>query len=224
MLGTVKGRTRSARAASGFFIRPRPGSSTGTTVSSAKMRVEASRSRAAAPRPAGSRPRIGYPQEVGHEEQIRPYTNALWKRAAMTNNDYHKDRIAPGNADDELWLCPGHLRRITQATDFSHLDLRFENAQQGKDFHDLTSGRRRLRPGEKRSSFQTTTTSLVRRWSNQAMQLGAVPATTGGLLLEQPRAARATGRHARTKVGCYKISRHTPNYGRHMLADDRSFS
>ena len=103
----------------------------------------------------------------------------------------------------------------------------FENAQQGKDFHDLTSGRRRLRPGEKRSSFQTTTTSLVRRWSNQAMQLGAVPATTGGLLLEQPRgtpalrggtrvlrldATKSRGTHRITGVTCLQMTGLFPNY------------
>ena len=82
---------------------------------------------------------------------------------------------------------------------FSHLDLRFENAQQGKDFFDLTSGRRRLRPGEKAVEFPDHDHVARAEVVQQTMQLGAVPATTGGLLLEQPRAARATGRHARTK-------------------------
>ena len=72
----------------------------------------------------------------------------------MTNDDYHKDRIANRRLHPETLMmgygyAPGLSEGSLKPPIFLTSTFVFENAQQGKDFFDLTSGRRQLRPGEK---------------------------------------------------------------------------
>jgi hypothetical protein len=62
---------------------------------------------------------------------------------------HRKSAAASRDADDGLRLCAGALGRLPQAADLPHIDLRFRERQQGKDFFDLTSRRRQPRAGEK---------------------------------------------------------------------------
>jgi methionine-gamma-lyase len=71
----------------------------------------------------------------------------------MTDIDYHKDRIANRTLHPEtLMMGYGYAPSLSQGAlkppIFQTSTYVFENAQQGKDFFDLTSGRRQLRPGE----------------------------------------------------------------------------
>ena len=73
----------------------------------------------------------------------------------MANDDYHKDRIANRRLHPETLMmgygyAPGLSEGSLKPPIFLTSTFVFENAQQGKDFFDLTSGRRQLRPGEKR--------------------------------------------------------------------------
>ncbi|HEY4252349.1 MAG TPA: cystathionine gamma-synthase family protein [Roseomonas sp.] len=72
----------------------------------------------------------------------------------MASNDYHKDRIANRRLHPETLMmgygyAPGLSEGSLKPPIFLTSTFVFENAQQGKDFFDLTSGRRPLRPGEK---------------------------------------------------------------------------
>lgn len=70
------------------------------------------------------------------------------------NDDYHKDRIANRKLHPEtLMMGYGYSPAMSEGSlkppVFLTSTFVFENAQQGKDFFDLTSGRRQLKPGEK---------------------------------------------------------------------------
>lgn len=72
----------------------------------------------------------------------------------MTNIDYRKDRIANRRLHPETLMmgygyAPGLSEGALKPPIFLTSTFVFENAQQGKDFFDLTSGRRQPRPGEK---------------------------------------------------------------------------
>ncbi len=71
----------------------------------------------------------------------------------MTDNDYHRLRIANRTLHPEtLMMGYGYAPALSQGAlkppIFQTSTYVFENAQQGKDFFDLTSGRRQLPPGE----------------------------------------------------------------------------
>jgi len=72
----------------------------------------------------------------------------------MISNDYHKDQIANRRLHPETLMmgygyAPGLSEGSLKPPIFLTSTFVFENAQQGKDFFDLTSGRRQPRPGEK---------------------------------------------------------------------------
>ena len=72
----------------------------------------------------------------------------------MSDDNYHKDRIANRRLHPEtLMMGYGYSPAMSEGALKSPVFLTstfvFENAQQGKDFFDLTSGRRQLKPGEK---------------------------------------------------------------------------
>ena len=72
----------------------------------------------------------------------------------MSNESYHRDRIANRRLHPETLMmgygyAPGLSEGALKPPIFLTSTFVFENAQQGKDFFDLTSGRRRPRPGEK---------------------------------------------------------------------------
>ena len=69
-------------------------------------------------------------------------------------DSYHKDRIANRRLHPETLMmgygyAPGLSEGALKPPIFLTSTFVFENAQQGKDFFDLTSGRRQPRPGEK---------------------------------------------------------------------------
>ena len=69
-------------------------------------------------------------------------------------DNYHKDRIANRRLHPETLMmgygyAPGLSEGSLKPPIFLTSTFVFENAQQGKDFFDLTSGRRQPRPGEK---------------------------------------------------------------------------
>jgi methionine-gamma-lyase len=73
---------------------------------------------------------------------------------AVAEDSYHKDRIANRRLHPETLMmgygyAPGLSEGSLKPPIFLTSTFVFENAQQGKDFFDLTSGRRQLRPGEK---------------------------------------------------------------------------
>ncbi len=72
----------------------------------------------------------------------------------MASDNYHKDRIANRRLHPETLMmgygyAPGLSEGSLKPPIFLTSTFVFETAQQGKDFFDLTSGRRQLRPGEK---------------------------------------------------------------------------
>ncbi len=72
----------------------------------------------------------------------------------MADGNYHKDRIANRRLHPETLMmgygyAPGLSEGSLKPPVFLTSTFVFENAQQGKDFFDLTAGRRQLRPGEK---------------------------------------------------------------------------
>lgn len=72
----------------------------------------------------------------------------------MTDDNYHKDRIANRRLHPETMMmgygyAPGLSEGSLKPPIFLTSTFVFQNAQQGKDFFDLTSGRRQPRPGEK---------------------------------------------------------------------------
>jgi methionine-gamma-lyase len=72
----------------------------------------------------------------------------------MVGDNYHKDRIANRRLHPETLMmgygyAPGLSEGSLKPPIFLTSTFVFETAQQGKDFFDLTSGRRQLRPGEK---------------------------------------------------------------------------
>ncbi len=72
----------------------------------------------------------------------------------MTDDNYHKDRIANRRLHPETMMmgygyAPGLSEGALKPPIFLTSTFVFQNAQQGKDFFDLTSGRRQPRPGEK---------------------------------------------------------------------------
>jgi len=72
----------------------------------------------------------------------------------MADDNYHKDRIANRRLHPETLMmgygyAPGLSEGALKPPIFLTSTFVFENAQQGKDFFDLTAGRRQLRPGEK---------------------------------------------------------------------------
>ena len=72
----------------------------------------------------------------------------------MAGDSYHKDRIANRRLHPETLMmgygyAPGLSEGSLKPPIFLTSTFVFENAQQGKDFFDLTSGRRQPRPGEK---------------------------------------------------------------------------
>ena len=72
----------------------------------------------------------------------------------MVEDNYHKDRIANRRLHPETLMmgygyAPGLSEGSLKPPIFLTSTFVFENAQQGKDFFDLTSGRRQPRPGEK---------------------------------------------------------------------------
>lgn len=71
----------------------------------------------------------------------------------MTQNGYHKDRIANRRLHPETLMMgygysPAMSEGALKPPVFLTSTFVFANAQQGKDFFDLTSGRRQPRPGE----------------------------------------------------------------------------
>src|SRR5271167_3307675 len=73
---------------------------------------------------------------------------------ALVEDNYHKDRIANRRLHPETLMmgygyAPGLSEGSLKPPIFLTSTFVFENAQQGKDFFDLTSGRRQPRPGEK---------------------------------------------------------------------------
>jgi methionine-gamma-lyase len=71
----------------------------------------------------------------------------------MADNNYHKDRIANRSLHPETLMmgygyAPAWSQGALKPPIFQTSTYVFENAQQGKDFFDLTSGRRQLKPGE----------------------------------------------------------------------------
>ena len=69
-------------------------------------------------------------------------------------DSYHRDRIANRRLHPETLMmgygyAPGLSEGSLKPPIFLTSTFVFENAQQGKDFFDLTSGRRQPRPGEK---------------------------------------------------------------------------
>jgi methionine-gamma-lyase len=76
------------------------------------------------------------------------------EEAALAEDSYHKDRIANRRLHPETLMmgygyAPGLSEGSLKPPIFLTSTFVFENAQQGKDFFDLTSGRRQPRPGEK---------------------------------------------------------------------------
>jgi hypothetical protein len=72
----------------------------------------------------------------------------------LVEDSYHKDRIANRRLHPETLMmgygyAPGLSEGSLKPPIFLTSTFVFENAQQGKDFFDLTSGRRQPRPGEK---------------------------------------------------------------------------
>jgi methionine-gamma-lyase len=72
----------------------------------------------------------------------------------MSEDSYHKDRIANRKLHPEtLMMGYGYSPAMSEGSlkppVFLTSTFVFENAQQGKDFFDLTAGRRHLKPGEK---------------------------------------------------------------------------
>ena len=72
----------------------------------------------------------------------------------MANASYHKDRIANRRLHPETLMmgygyAPGLSEGSLKPPIFLTSTFVFDSAQQGKDFFDLTSGRRQPRPGEK---------------------------------------------------------------------------
>jgi methionine-gamma-lyase len=72
----------------------------------------------------------------------------------MATDSYHKDQIANRRLHPETLMMgygysPGLSEGSLKPPIFLTSTFVFENAQQGKDFFDLTSGRRQPRPGEK---------------------------------------------------------------------------
>jgi methionine-gamma-lyase len=72
----------------------------------------------------------------------------------MAGNSYHRDRIANRRLHPETLMmgygyAPGLSEGSLKPPIFLTSTFVFESAQQGKDFFDLTSGRRQPRPGEK---------------------------------------------------------------------------
>jgi methionine-gamma-lyase len=71
----------------------------------------------------------------------------------MANDTYHKDRISNRTLHPETLMmgygyAPAWSQGALKPPIFQTSTYVFENAQQGKDFFDLTSGRRQLKPGE----------------------------------------------------------------------------
>jgi methionine-gamma-lyase len=71
----------------------------------------------------------------------------------MANDNYHKDRIANRALHPETLMmgygyAPAWSQGALKPPIFQTSTYVFENAQQGKEFFDLTSGRRQLKPGE----------------------------------------------------------------------------
>jgi methionine-gamma-lyase len=71
----------------------------------------------------------------------------------MSKDDYHRDRIANRTLHPEtLMMGYGYAPALSQGAlkppIFQTSTYVFENAQQGKDFFDVTSGRRQVKPGE----------------------------------------------------------------------------
>ena len=72
----------------------------------------------------------------------------------MSADNYHKDRIANRKLHPETLMMgfgysPAMSEGALKPPVFLTSTFVFENAQQGKDFFDLTAGRRQLKPGEK---------------------------------------------------------------------------
>ncbi|MGE7472342.1 cystathionine gamma-synthase family protein [Bosea sp. NPDC003192] len=72
----------------------------------------------------------------------------------MSDDSYHKDRIANRRLHPETLMMgygysPAMSEGALKPPVFLTSTFVFENAQQGKDFFDLTAGRRQLKPGEK---------------------------------------------------------------------------
>ena len=72
----------------------------------------------------------------------------------MSEDNYHKDRIANRKLHPEtLMMGFGYSPAMSEGSlkppVFLTSTFVFENAQQGKDFFDFTSGRRQPKPGEK---------------------------------------------------------------------------
>jgi methionine-gamma-lyase len=72
----------------------------------------------------------------------------------VSNESYHRDRIANRRLHPETLMmgygyAPGLSEGSLKPPIFLTSTFVFDNAQQGKDLFDLTSGRRRPRPGEK---------------------------------------------------------------------------
>ncbi len=71
----------------------------------------------------------------------------------MANDNYHKDRIANRSLHPETLMMgygysPAWSQGALKPPIFQTSTYVFETAQQGKEFFDLTSGRRQLKPGE----------------------------------------------------------------------------
>jgi methionine-gamma-lyase len=78
------------------------------------------------------------------------------QEVAVVEDSYHKDRIASRRQHPETLTmgygyAPGLSEGSLEPPIFLTSTFVFENAQQGRDFFDLTSGRRQPRPGERSS-------------------------------------------------------------------------
>jgi methionine-gamma-lyase len=82
----------------------------------------------------------------------------------MVEHNYHKDRNTNRRLHPETLMmgygyAPGLSEGSLKSPIFLASTFVFENAQQGKDFFDLTSGRRQPRPGKNRIWFTRASTT-----------------------------------------------------------------
>src|SRR5215208_5813059 len=71
------------------------------------------------------------------------------ERRKLSQGPHRQPQTPSRNPNDGLWLFASHVGRPAEAAGIPHLDLRFRERPAGKDFFDLTAGRRQLKPGEK---------------------------------------------------------------------------
>jgi hypothetical protein len=129
----------------------------------------------------------------------------------LAEDSYHKDRIANRRLHPETLMmgygyAPGLSEGSLKPPIFLTSTFVFENAQQGKDFFDLTSGRRQPQPGEK-SGLGTSANDLASmpsRWLGPFL-LAVDPSQSRHSVvcfhILLPRSARNAGRTGRSLEG-----------------------